>query len=250
MALQDHLQLLRGYVDVVVLRDVIERHAVSNITALRWLQRQLLSTPAGSFSVKKLFDTMRSQGIAVGKDTLHDYLGHLEDAFLIRTIWMHSASERQRMVNPRKVYPVDPGLIAPYERTGRAQSGHALETAVLLELERRRYGVSYVRTDDGHEVDFLSVAPDGKSLLIQVAASASNATTLEREVRALETAARAHRDAECLLITLDAQPPRVGLPAGIRWVSAAEWLLDARKPALSLAGRSTPAGHRSGSRRH
>jgi uncharacterized protein len=44
-------------------------------------------------------------------DTLHAYLSHLEDAFLIRTVSMSSGSERQRMVNPRKAYPIDMGLI-------------------------------------------------------------------------------------------------------------------------------------------
>jgi predicted AAA+ superfamily ATPase len=34
-------------------------------------------------------------------------------------------------------YPIDPGLISLYERTGRANLGHALETVILLELERR-----------------------------------------------------------------------------------------------------------------
>ncbi len=90
--------------------------------------------------------SVRSQGLAVGKDTLHHYLAHLEDAFLLRTVAMHSASERQRMVNPRKAYPVDPGLIALYERSGREHKGRALETVVLLELERRGYEVSYLRT--------------------------------------------------------------------------------------------------------
>ncbi len=68
---------------------------------------------------------------------LLDWLGYLEDCFLVRIVWMESASERQRMVNPRKAYPVDPGLIPVFDRTGRANLGHAPETAVLLELERR-----------------------------------------------------------------------------------------------------------------
>jgi hypothetical protein len=134
---RDRAALLGGYVDVVVLRDVIERHVVTNPLALRWIQRQLLANPGGSFSVKKHYDTLRSQGVAVGKDTLHQYLSYLEDAFLVRTVALHSPSERQRMVNPRKAYPVDPGLIALFERSGRSHTGRALETVVLLELERR-----------------------------------------------------------------------------------------------------------------
>ena len=113
---------------------MIERHAVSNPLALRWMQRHLLANPAALFSVQKYYDALKSQGIPVGKDTLHAYLGYLEDAFLIRTVSMHTASERQRMVNPRKAYPVDPGLIPLYERTGRSNLGHALETAVFLGL--------------------------------------------------------------------------------------------------------------------
>ena len=109
---RDRAALLAGYVDVVVLRDVIDRHSVSNPLALRWLQRQLLANPGGGFSVKKQYDTLRSQGVRVAKDTLHEYLGYLEDAFLVRTVSLHTASERRRMVNPRKAYPVDPGLIS------------------------------------------------------------------------------------------------------------------------------------------
>jgi len=113
--------LLNGYVDVVVLRDIIERHAVNNSIALRWIERQLLANPGGAFTVKKYYDTLKSQGVPVGKDTLHASLAHLEDAFLVRTVSMQTASERQRMVNPRKAYPIDTGLIALFERTGQTQ---------------------------------------------------------------------------------------------------------------------------------
>jgi predicted AAA+ superfamily ATPase len=223
---RDRVGLLRGYVDVMTLRDVIERHAVSNPIALRWLQRELLATPGGMFSISKLSQVMTSQGIAVGKDTLHAYLGHLEDAFLVRTVWMHSTSERQRMVNPRKVYPVDPGLIPLYERGGRAQTGRALETVVMLELERRGYDLHYVRTADGVEVDFLATHPAMEPLLVQVAATTAAPDTMAREVRGLASAMREHPRATPLLLTMDATVPRVELPTGARWIPASEWLLE------------------------
>ena len=93
------------------------------------------------------------------KDSLHAYLSHLEDCFLVRTVCLETGSERQRMVNPRKAYPVDPGLIPVFDRTGRANLGHAVETVVLMELERRRMDVTYVLTPDGFEVDFLARRP-------------------------------------------------------------------------------------------
>ena len=225
VALRDRRDLLRSYVDVAILRDVIERHAVSNPLPLRWLQRHLLASPATLFSVQKFYDALRSQGIGVGKDTLHTFLGYLEDSFLIRVVSLHSASERQRMVHPRKVYPVDPGLIPIYDRVGRPNLGAALETAVLVELERRGCEVAYVRTREGFEVDFLAHFPEGDWLLLQVCADLTDAATREREVRALLSAMADYPDATPLLISLDAIPPQPDLPAPLRWQSAAAWLL-------------------------
>lgn len=223
---RDRVALLGGYVDVVVLRDVIERHAVSNPLALRWLQRQLLSSPGGAFSVKKHYDALRSQGLPVGKDTLHAYLSYLEDAFLVRTIAMESTSERQRMVNPRRAYPIDPGLIALFDRAGKEQVGRALETVVLLELERDGWEVSWVRTTSGWEVDFLAERAGETPLLIQVSLDTGDPGTWDREVRALSEAAAAHPGARALLVTLDDSPPHRPLPSPLEWYPASRWLLE------------------------
>ncbi len=224
---RDRFALLRSYVDVAVLRDVIERHAVSNPLALRWLQRQLLGNAAAPFSAQKFFEALKSQGIAVSKDTVHAYLTHLEDAFLIRTVSLHTASERQRMVNPRKAYPVDPGLLPVYERAGRANLGHALETAVFIELERRGCEIGYVRTKSGYEVDFHARTPEGEEWLIQVCTELADAGIHDRETRALVEAAAEQRRATPVLLTLDSMPPQRSLPKAIQWQPAAAWLLGA-----------------------
>jgi predicted AAA+ superfamily ATPase len=151
-------QLLRDYVNIAILRDVVERHGVSNITGLRWLVRYLLRNAAGLFGVEKFYAALKSQGVAISKDTIHQLLSYLEDCSLVRTVWMESASKRQRMVNPRKAYPVDSGLIPVFGQSGRVNIGHALETAVLIELKRRRCGVTYILTPGGREVDFLAQA--------------------------------------------------------------------------------------------
>ena len=225
---RDRTGLLRTYVDVAILRDVIERHGVTNTTALRWLLRHLMGNPASAFSVEKFYNALKSQGLSVGKNTLHDYLAHLEDAFLVRTVSLHTASERQRMVNPRKAYPVDPGLIPVYERVGRANWGRALETAVLLELERRGCEVGYIRTKEGYEVDFHALDPEGGVWLIQVSAEVRSSETWEREVRALASATTAYPEATALLLTADTHPPSEPLPSPLTWQPATAWLLGER----------------------
>ena len=130
------------------------------------------------------------------------------------------------MVNPRKAYPVDPGLIALFERSGRTHHGRALETAILLELERRGFEVAYVRTSEGYEVDFLAQRAGDPPLLIQACLESEGDATWERELRALEAAAAAHPDARPFLVTLDTVPPSRPMPDRLTWAPAARWLLE------------------------
>lgn len=222
---RDRNRLLQSYVDSMVLRDVIERFQVTNAIALNWLIHALLSAPGGRFTMTKLRDTLKSQGIAVAKETLEAYLDHLDDAFVVRTLTMHSTSERQRMVNPRKAYPIDPGLISLYTRSDRTFRGASLETAVFLELERRGYAMTWVKVGDDREVDFLAEQPGEQSLLLQVCVDAESEDTWTRETTALEAAAAHHRDARPILLTATSAPPARALPTGIEWQSAAGWLL-------------------------
>lgn len=223
--IRDRRPLLQSYVDVAVLRDIIERHSISNPVALRWLQRHLLGNPTAPFSIQKFYDALKSQGLPVSKDSLHAFLSHFEDAFLIRTTSLFTASERQRMVNPRKAYPIDPGLVPLYERVGRDNLGHALETAVLIELLRRGNEVHYFRTAKGNEVDFHAVDPAGNTLLIQVCAHAAGAATLQREVRSLVEAKEQHPDARTMLLILEPLSPGADVPDTVELTLAIPWFL-------------------------
>ncbi|MBX7207855.1 MAG: ATP-binding protein [Verrucomicrobiaceae bacterium] len=229
LATEDRLPLLQGYVDSVILRDVIERHGVANVVALRHLTRQLLGAAAGLFSVHRFFNDQKSQGVAVSKDALHAMLGHLEDAFLIRLVPMHTSSERQRQSNPRKAYPVDSGLITAFDRSGKPNTGHALETAVLVELERRKCERAYVRTASGAEVDFLATPLTGRPTLIQVCADMSDPTTRAREFRALTEAMAEHKRLPGLILTATStglSHAQAEAPKGVTIRAAWEWMLD------------------------
>jgi len=219
------IALLQDYVDTVLFRDVIERHEVSQVAALRWIIRHALRNPCGSFSANRLHADLRSQGMPVAKETVHALLDHLTDAFLISAVPVATESERRRNTNPRKVYPVDPGLIDAFDVSGRANTGHALETAVFNELSRRSADVAYVKTADGLEVDFLARYTDGRSELIQVCADPSDPTTWQRETNALDAASREHPKADRVVIVLESQSGRGVRHARTRVVPALQWLL-------------------------
>lgn len=225
---RDRFDLLRGYVDSVLLRDVIERYEVTHPVALRWMVRHLLANAAGNFSVNKFYGDLKSQGIAIAKDTLHRYLGHLEDAFLIRTVSIASGSERRRMVNPRKVYPVDPGFIPLFDVSGRRNIGHSLETCIMIELERRGAEISYIRNKTGTEADFLVLYPDGRRDIIQVCVDIDSTITLERELRGLIDARSEYKNAIPHLIVLEANQT-YDIPEFVKLHIASDWLLSGDK---------------------
>lgn len=220
------IELLQGYVDTVLFRDVIERHELSQVAALRWVVRHCLRNPTGSLSVHRLHQDLRSQGLTVGKDAVHAMMGHLLDAFLISAVPVATQSERQRNSNPRKIYPADPGLILAFDASGRSHTGHALETAVFHELDRRRAEIAYVKCGDGLEVDFLARFPDGTTELIQVCADLADPSTRARELRAMETAAQLHPGATRRLLVLNRDAiAGTAAPPDLTIEPASDWML-------------------------
>lgn len=224
------VELLQGYVDTVLFRDVLERHQLSQVAALRWLARHCLRSPARGLSVHRLHQEMKSQGLSIAKDTLHAMMGCFEDAFLFRSVHMATESERRRNSNPRRLYPVDQGLIRAFDKSGRANTGHALETVVLHELDRRKAAVGYVVTPSGKEVDFHVRHSDGTEELVQVCADLSSPATVLREISAMQEAAPLWPRARlrCLTLTHDGLPGVI--PANVALESVAAWLLKTAPP--------------------
>ncbi len=221
----ERVELLQGYVDTVLFRDVIERYAVTQVAALRWVVRHCLRNPAGSFSVHRLHRDLKAQGHSVGKDAVHAMLDHLMDAFLVTAVPLGTESERQRNSNPRRLYPADPGLIKAFDASGRSNIGHALETAVLNELERNGAEIGYVKTANGLEVDFLARYATGGEELLQVCADVSAEGTRAREVAALEEAAAQYPRAARRLLVLDRDSRAQAAQSAPAAQPAYEWLL-------------------------
>jgi predicted AAA+ superfamily ATPase len=219
------VRILQDYVEVVLLRDVAERHGIGNVAALRYLQRSLLSRPSNRFSIHRLFNDLRSQGIQVGKDSLYSFLEHLEDAYLLFTTHVASRSLRVQKSNPRKCYPIDAGLAAASSFQAAEDTGHLLETIVYLELRRRGFQMNYVQTAAGHEVDFLAIDLLGRRRLIQVAANLDAPSTRQRELRALEEAMAEHGLRRSTLITLGDEEKIAVAGGEVEVVPAWSWLL-------------------------
>jgi len=216
-------QVLQGYVDVVLLRDVVERHSIANTVALRVMIRHLMTAPATRFSVNKFYNSLRSQGVSCTKNDLYEYLDHLRDAFLVYAVPIHSDSEAVRRVNPQKLYAVDTGLLSAMSIRAALDRGALLENLAYMHLRRRAARIAYLITSAGQEVDFVvDSSSRGGRELIQVSWTLERRDTRARELGALSEAMRELRVRSGTVVTWLEE----GTEERIRIVPAWKWLLE------------------------
>lgn len=224
LAARDRQALLRDYIDLALLRDVIEPHRLVSIPALRAVLKQLLRDATMPFTLEKLHTGVRTLGLALPTDSVRQLVQHLTDSFLVRTLPIESEPGLQGDAQ-RKAYPIDPALIPLFDRNAGPGSAEALETAVFLELERRGLKVTYVRMATGREVDFLARSAGGAQELIQVCPGPADFGMIEREVQALREAGQIYPHATKRLLTLTRAAIPGKLPVGLSAQPAYEWLL-------------------------
>ena len=181
-------KILQDYIQTVLFRDIVERHDITNITALRYMIHYLLLNTATNLSTNKLFNDLKSQSFHIGRTTVYDYLSYIEDAYLIFRVPLYSESVRVSQSNPQKIYAIDTALVNASRLKRIDNKGRYLENLVYLELRRMGHEIYYYLTKERHEVDFFTKSLDGKLHLYQVTWDMKAVHTHQREMRALQEA--------------------------------------------------------------
>jgi len=193
-------KIIQDIIETVIQQDVIERHRVRNIKAIRLMFETLVK--AKEFSVHGWYRHLRSLSLRVSKNSLYQYLDYFSDAFIFFPLRRFSHSLKEKEQSLPKIYCIDNAIID--EMIGD-DKGKKLENAVFLSLLNRGYSLGknlfYYR--DRQEVDF--VIRDGGKIhgLIQVCVDISDYRTREREIAGLIEASTALQCRHLTIITLD-----------------------------------------------
>lgn len=184
------VKTLKEYVDVLLMRDIVERHKVKNIKVLRMLFNAIHGSFSKEFSLHKFYNFLKSQGIKVSKNTLYDYFQHYEDAFAVIPIRRFSYSIRDMQQSLPKVYQIDNGYAAQMGIRFTQNKGRLMENTVAIELFRRRSAsplmeVFYWKDSGGKEVDFVIKKGEKIQELVQVCYDIGDYNTKIRETSAL-----------------------------------------------------------------
>lgn len=220
------IRILQGYFDLIFYRDVVDRYKVRNLEALRSLMRHLLAAFSSPFSLGGFHNSLKSAGWKLGKDTVFEYLSYLEEANLVRMVSLFDYSAKRRLVNPRKVYCIDTGLVTAVSFQFSENKGRYLENLAFLELLRRGHSVHYYKDERGNEVDFLLADKGRPSQLIQACADLEDPKTRDRELRAIASAAERFGISEALILTEDDRDEFTAGRARVRAVPLWVWLLE------------------------
>lgn len=189
--------ILADYASLIFYRDIVERYSVGNEHLMRLLLQFCAARPASLLSVHKLHRDIRSRGVAASKNTLYEYLDHLEDAYLIFRLPRHDRSVRKQAQNPKKVHLIDPALGRAFTTAGSANRGAWLENLVFLHERRRSREIYYA--SNGHEVDLVVPTTDGVRFS-NVAWSLADADTLDRERESMRFGRQQYPDASGTLV--------------------------------------------------
>lgn len=219
-------RILQEYFELIFYRDIVERYKIRNFTLMRELMRYMLSHFSSLFSVSAYYNMLKSAGFKIGKDTLFEYVSCLEDVGFVKTAALFDYSLKKQIVNPKKIYAVDAGLINAVSFQFSENKGRLLENIVFLELIRREKDVYYYRTKKGREVDFAVKRGRKISELIQVAQQLSRKNTKEREVTALSSAMDEQNLREGLILTENEEATIEIGQKRVKVIPVCKWLLS------------------------
>lgn len=217
---EEREKILSNIYETTLFKDVIERENIRNIPAIKQLIKALISSK--EFSVNKFYNYLKSLNLKVGKNSLYNYVGYLEDAFFVFLLKKFDLSYKKAEQSLPKVYFIDNGILTI---NGIDDKGRLLENLVFLELLRRGKNISYYQNVLHEEVDF--VVRKGKKVkqLIQVCYDFRNFTTKERELKILVKASEEFKCDNLILINIDKEGEENYKNKEIKFVPAWKWCL-------------------------
>ena len=185
-----------GYIEAIVQRDVRD---VAHVEQLQQMPRLLRSL--GEHAGQLVNYSAIGAALGMNHVTTQKYVGVFERLFLVRTLPPWHSNQLKRLTKTPKLHFGDTGLLAALRgltpdrvRADRTPFGALLETFVVAELLKfaswagERFEFSHFRDKEWHEVDVVIEDRQGRTVGIEVKASATVGSSDFRGLRKLADA--------------------------------------------------------------
>lgn len=173
------LNYISDVYDSILLKDVVERLNIKDITSFNKILQYVLETEGKEFSVTNVLNYLKQEHHEIANDTLYNYLEALCSTFIMNKVYRYDIQGKSVLKTLNKYYASDLGVKKIKTNNKELNYSIALENIVYNDLISKGYEVFIGKTKKG-EVDF--VATKNKDLkYIQVCYTLSSDETIKRE---------------------------------------------------------------------
>lgn len=212
-------EILQYLLEDILIRDIAVRYGIRDIKNLQRLTLYLISNVAKLITGNRL----KSMFNIASTSTIMEYLSHLEYSYLLQFVPKFSYSIRKQLVNPRKVYAIDTGMVSVNSGSFTDDKGRKFENLIYLHL-RRHYKEIYYFSEKG-ECDFIVFSKGIISQAVQVCYHLDQ-DNLDRELNGMIEAMEFFNLKRGIIVTLNQKDrlERKGLAVDV--VSFNEWIVS------------------------
>ena len=188
------INYLRTQKDNVYINDIVDRNKIQNKEKLEMLVQIVASDIGCLTNPLKLSNNFKERDklSTMTDKTIYNYLGYLQDAFMIEKARRFDVRRKKVIKTPQKYYFTDMGIRNSFIDFRQSEEiSHIMENVIYIELKKRGYNVDVgsVEIREGNtkkqlEIDFVANKGNNK-IYIQSALEMKTADKVKQEQKSL-----------------------------------------------------------------
>ena len=131
-------EILSKIYDDIILKDIVSRYKVENVSNLKELYQYVITNFANKFSLNSLKKATKIGSV----NTIKKYLYYLEETYFVKIMNKFDYSLKKQLVNDKKIYILDNGFVSIISKKINKDLGWLLENLVFNSLNKE-YGIFY-----------------------------------------------------------------------------------------------------------
>ena len=172
-------EYLKNLYNTIIVKDVITRHSIRNVTFLRNLSLYIAENTGSIISSKSISDYLKSQHIKMSSVLVQNYLSYLSEAYFIHKVNRSDIQGKKIFEIGEKYFFNDIGMRNALIGYRVSDISKILENIVFLHLKSAGYQIT-VGKDRTKEIDFVA-RKKSELLYVQVCYLLKEQSTIERE---------------------------------------------------------------------
>lgn len=178
------INYLASVYDSIILKDVVERLGIKDISSFNKVLQYILDTESREFSRDNVIDYLKREHHEIANDTLYSYLEAFTSTFIMNKVYRYDVHGKGVLKTLNKYYSNDLGIKQIKTGSNDVNYSVALENVVYNDLIAKDYNVYIGKTKKG-EIDFIA-SKNNKVKYIQVCYKLDREDTIEREFGAFD----------------------------------------------------------------